>query len=749
MVAATGTTDLSAILASPEWHAHPGRTGVVATLVAVAAFTKAAQFPFHGWLPDAMVASTPVSAYLHAAAMVKAALYLLLRFTTLFHDVAIWNVLLVGVGLWTAIYGAVLALQRHDLKELLAYSTISQLGLLVATIGLGTAYAVIAAIAHVLAHAVFKSGLFMAVGLIDHEAGTRDIRRLSGLRRTMPWTSATLVLTAASMAGVPLFFGFVTKEAIFKALTLAPFAPALTPALCVIGVASAAGTFAYSARMLRPLFGPPMHRPPHEAPAAMIAPVAVTALAGVVLGIAGPLAAPLVDAGASAVLGRPAAADLSLWHGVNWALGMSVIAIALGLLLVTARAGVDRALVGRALAPVRAVDVVEAFRSGSVRLGAAVGAPTRSDAPFRHLIVPLALFLLATAAVTPGVVELPPAGSGRRLDWLIGALVCLGVVLTLRARSRVALVTTVGIVGFAMALLFYSLGAPDVAVTQLLVEILTVVVMVLLLVRLPDSFHRTGPGRAWVAGVLSAGCGVAGCVVTLVSASDSGPSPVGREFLLRAKELTGGTNVVNTILVDFRAIDTLGEMVVLGTAALALVVALESRGLLPFRTHHHAVGQDNPAYHPVDNTVAIRVIDRVVGPVLLLLSGWFFLRGHYQTGGGFIGALVAGAAVALIFLAAGDDWVARLHIPYLRLIGLGIIVAVGTGLLGLVDGAFLRPLSVSAGPLTLSTGLIFDVGVYLAVLGLIVGAIARLGLDGPDPTPLRRPGRVTTRAEGE
>lgn len=743
-IVVTGTTRLSDALASPVWGERPGVTATVALLVAVAAFTKSAQFPFHGWLPDAMVASTPVSAYLHAAAMVKAGIYLLLRFSTAFHDVAAWNAALVTIGLITAVMGAVFALQRFDLKELLAYSTVSQLGFLVATIGIGTGYAMVGALIHVIAHAAFKSALFMSVGLIDHEASTRDIRILSGLRRCMPMTSLVLALSAASMAGLPPMLGFVSKEAMFAAIAGAPFATAWVVAASVAAVAAAVCTFAYSGRMLRPLFGPAMEERPHEAPAAMVAPVALGAAAGVVLGLSGPLLEPLVNLGARAISPGAAGADLALWHGLTPALGMSATVIALGAAMVAGRHAVDDVLHERRLFPVRAVEVVDGFRLMSSRVGRRVGDVARIDSPFRHLAVPLLLLIgvVATTIVDAGV-PVPDPGTTRPLDWLLTALVLVGVGLTLRARSRVTLVTTVGIVGFMVALMFFNLGAPDVALTQLLVEILTVVVMVLLLIRLPHRFHHTERSRLWVARGIALGAGVAATAITMIVLSLDEPSPVGRHYLQNAKDLTGGSNVVNTILVDFRAFDTLGEMVVLGVVAVAMVVALESRGLLPRRPSTIVAPKDSPVIDPEANTIALRMTDRIVGVVLGILSVWFFLRGHYEPGGGFIAALIAGAAVCLVFLAAPSDRVGRLDVPYMRVIGTGIGIAVATGVLGLARGSFLTPIYFQVMGLKLSTGLLFDVGVYLAVLGLILGALSRLGLEGPDPTPLRRPGAVS------
>jgi multicomponent Na+:H+ antiporter subunit A len=352
--------------------------------------------------------------------------------------------------------------------------------------------------------------------------------------------------------------------------------------------------------------------------------------------------------------------------------------------------------------------------------------------------------LLAAVAVTAAVVALDgvpgiPDGVGRGFDWLVLALVAVGVVLVLAAPSRVAVVTTLGLVGFATALAFYTLGATDVAITQMLVEFLTVVVMMLLLVRLPGDFHGSSTIRAGKAAAVAVLAGVAATLWAVLVLADPGLSTVGRDYLDQAYELSGGTNVVNTILVDFRAIDTLGEMVVLGIAAIAVITALESRGALPHRPSPLVIGSQDPALDPVDNTVVLRATDRLVVPVLLGLSLWLFLRGHYDPGGGFIGALVAGSALALMFLAAPDDAVARLQIDYTRLIGAGMTIAIGAGMLGLLDGAYLRPLYADVLGLTLSTGLVFDVGVYLTVLGLVLATLARLGLEGPEPMPVRRP----------
>ena len=740
----TGTTRLSEVLVHPFWGENPALTVAAAMLVALAAFTKSAQFPFHGWLPDAMVAITPVSAYLHAAAMVKAGIFLLLRFSEVFAQVPAWNALLIGTGLLTALMGAVFALQRRDLKGLLAYSTVSQLGFLVATIGIGTTYAIAGAVVHTAAHALFKSALFMSVGVIDHEAGTRDIRELSGLGKSMPVTATIMVLATASMAGIPPLFGFVSKEAMFKAASEAHLP---LPVVVLIGgvmVAAAMLTFAYSCRMLLPflparfggrLTGEPMEEPPREGGFAFVAPVAVVALAGVVLGLAGPLAEPLLTPAAQAVMGPEAETDLALWHGVNPALFMSIAVILGGIVLVALRERIDTAL-DRRLLPFTAVGVVDLLRDGAISFGQRVGNLTRSDSPYRHLVPPLAMLVLLAAG---GLVIVPNLGEAQPVshttDWALLALVALSVVLAGRARTRISMVAIVGVAGFAMSLYYFSLGAVDVAFTQLMVEILTVVVIVLVLNRLPGSFHRTPRRHAWVGAVLGVLTGAAAGLATLAFTGSRGLSELGHYFLAEAEALTGGTNVVNTILVDFRALDTLGELTVLGMAGIAVIVALDARGLLPYRPDTRRARVARAATNPLDNGILLRTVSLIIGPLLVGLSIYYFLRGHYSPGGGFNSALVLGAGISLIYLAAPADRL-RLPQPYVALIGWGIVVAIVVGLVGYLDGSFLRPLHSEVGDVKINSALVFDLGVYFAVAGVVLATVVKLGTRSGRP-PLR------------
>ncbi|NLT29153.1 MAG: DUF4040 domain-containing protein, partial [Propionibacterium sp.] len=298
--------------------------------------------------------------------------------------------------------------------------------------------------------------------------------------------------------------------------------------------------------------------------------------------------------------------------------------------------------------------------------------------------------------------------------------------------------------GFAVALWFYALGAPDVALTQLLVEILTVVIMVLLLSRLPRTFHVTGRGRNIFAGIVGVTVGLCATLATVALTGRREISGVGRDLLERSYELTGGTNLVNVILVDFRALDTFGEAVVLGVTGIAVMAALNARGLLPLRPSPITVEPDSAIRDAHENALPLRTTTRFLVPVLLAFSLFYYLRGHSAPGGGFIAALIGSTALALLYLSASSNRVKELRLPYVGLIAAGIIVAVISGLLGFVDGSFLRPLTTELGPFKLSTALIFDLGVYLNVIGVMLAAISKLGVDDSAP-PLRRPGTVRAR----
>ncbi|MCP3425664.1 DUF4040 family protein [Rothia sp. AR01] len=732
MIVVTGTTRLSEVLAHPVWGSDAAFTVLVAVLLAVAAFTKSAQFPFQSWLPDSMVAITPVSTYLHAAAMVKAGIYLLLRFSPALADVAVWNVLLVSCGLTTALLGAVSALRRHDLKELLAYSTMSQLGLLVAMIGVGTPAALTAAVVHTVAHAVFKSALFMLVGVVDHEAGTRDMRRLAGMRLRMPATAAAMGLAAASMAGVPLLLGFISKESMFAALIESPWGPGLAALMTAAAALTSVFTVAYSARLVLGAFSGRGDRLVREASPLFWGVPALAAAASLALGA---YPAPL-DAGiggaASVAAGSEQEVHLALWHGLNAELAVSAVVIALGVALVLGRRRVDVVL-APLRSPVSGLGVVDALRAGLIRGGGVVGGWSGSTSPRRHLAVPAVCLALIALVGLPGLGELPPVAGDRSRpwDWALVALLAAGVIAAVRVRTRIAAVVVTGVVGFSMMLWFFVLGAVDVAVTQLLVEVLTVCVMVLLLKRLPARFARQTLRRRIPAAVIALAAGLATALGVWALTGRRGLSPAAEYYLREGYEATGGSNIVNTILVDFRALDTLGELTVLGVAGVAIVALLRARPLAASREVDRVTG--SPLEDAWQNGAFLRTATRVIGPIIVVMSVVLLFRGHYEPGGGFIAALVGGAGFALLYLAAPRDHRARIRWPYLLLIGLGVVLGTGTGLLGYLEGSFLKPLGTEVLGVSLSTPLLFDVGVYLAVIGVILASLNKLGRDDPDP----------------
>ncbi|MGO1173314.1 MAG: DUF4040 family protein [Actinomycetaceae bacterium] len=736
MIVGAGTTRISEVLADPVWTSDGTFTTTVAVLVAVAAFTKSAQFPFQAWLPDSMVAITPVSTYLHAAAMVKAGIYLLLRFSPAFAGVPTWSVLLVGAGLVTALLGAAGALRRHDLKELLAYSTISQLGLLVAAIGVGTEEALTAAVVHTFAHALFKASLFMLVGVVDHEAGTRDLRELARMRVRMPVTLTAMTLAAASMAGVPLLMGFISKESLLTAFVGAP-GPAWVAVVVTAAVAATSVlTFAYSGRLVLGAAGGRSGPEVAEARPAFLAAPVLGAATGLALGLVPSLADPLVSAGATGAVGTPVDAHLALWHGVTTPLLVSITILTLGTVLVLARRRVDAVVQPLGL-PISGLDVVDRLRYGAIDLGGRVGAITRSLSPRQHLgfsalcLGVMALLMVVRSDGLPPLVGDPT----RPLDWLLVALVAAGVLSAVRARTRISAVVVTGVVGFSITLWFFVLGAPDVAMTQLLVEILTVCVMVLLLRRLPRTMRTPSRRRRVAPAIAALAAGGATFAGVWALTGRRAPSDASTFYLTEGEQTTGGANIVNTILVDFRALDTLGELTVLGVAGLVVATLLTSRRPTPSRPS--TTNPRSPIADPRENTVFIRTVGRVVGPLTVLLSIVLLLRGHQEPGGGFIAALMGGSGFALLYLAARSDESARIRWPYLVLTGAGVAVGAATGLVGYVDGSFLAPLHVDILGYRLTSALVFDIGVYLAVIGLVLASFNLLGRPRTAPAPDR------------
>ena len=734
----TQTTDIATVFALAPERLTTTDFAIVGPLIVLAAFTKSAQLPFHFWLPGAMVAVTPVSAYLHAATLVKAGIFLLLLFSPLFLDMPAWNLTLMSVGLATAVFGAFEALRQRDLKALLAYSTVSQLGTMVALVGVGTSAALAAAALLVAAHALFKATLFMLVGIVDREAGSRDLNELSGLWRAMPITAALTGLAAMSMAGLPPLVGFVAKEEAFYSFLDTSQASwtqgqqwtgFVAAGIAVIG---AALTFAYSARIFGGVFfGPLTQKNLYEPSWLFLAPAFVPAVAGLVLGLAPGLLNGIIDRTTVDVGFTTVQSDLSLWHGLSIALGLSATAITLGLILHFRRRWVIRFLGEEPPTPI-APAVFDRIWYATLHFGAKVGRNAHTTSVGVHLVgVAILLVGLTIAAVLliPGGaaglgVALP--GAMQPVDIAILVVLLAAVAFLARARSAIAALVLAGFVGLVIAIWLLLLGAPDVALTLLLVEFLTVVVAAPVLARLPK--HRD-VGRPTLAAISAIIVGAISGLGVWAFTGRREASELSEYFLTRAEELTGGTNVVNTILVDFRGLDTLGEVVVLFAAALGLLAA----AAVGVKAREDAMNE----VLGVGERTVLRVGARIIVPLLFISAVVLFWRGHDEPGGGFIAGLVAGAGVAVASISG-----IHLRLPgSIALLGSGLLILLLSGLAGpLAGGAILEPVKVTL-PLigSQTSSLIFDLGVALVVVGLVRTALQRLdGLDADEDDELLR-----------
>ena len=726
----TGTTRLTEVLASDVWRENPGLTTTVAILVAVSGFTKAAQFPFHFWLPEAMAAATPVSAFLHAAAVVKAGIYLLLRFSTIFSDVAAWNWLLLVVGLGTAIMSALFAITKTDLKHLTAYSTVSHLGWIVAAIGVGTPIALAAALTHTLAHALFKSSLFMLIGVVDHEAGSRDMRRLGKLWDKMPFTFASTVIAAASMAAIPPLFGFISKESILAAFEDTEYGMAL---LLIAGFAALL-TFIYSAKIVFGAFfdGPKDMRGVHEAPVSLWLPAALPgAMSLVVPFLLGWVDGPL-DAAVHTITGNTEYhSHLALWHGVNAPFIVSIAVLFIGVALVAfARRSMFASVENKQLLPTSGNDLLAATVSGLGTVGRGLGQMANGFNPSRHLLPILILVVLlglTTLLGTDGVDGMPLAPRAEGIDvwwdlipFSIIALSVVGMVLT---RSRLASAILLGTAGVGMSLQMLMLGAPDVALTQFLVESLTVIVIMVVLRYQPRMFPQTNNRRKLFAAIFAVIAGVVAFfgVYGLLGRHDR--SDLALWYLTEGGEATGADNIVAVIIVEFRGFDTLGELSVLGMAAVVIAAVTQSmpRHMFEAGTRPRPFGQSQ------FNSLPVRKGAALVVPILVILSVLIFFRGHTAPGGGFVAALVLATAFGLNYLSRGADTEVVKPFTPIALTGWGIIIAISSGFLGFLEGGFMYAIHGEIAGEHMTTSLIFDFGIYLAVLGMVTQAINALG----------------------
>ena len=714
-----GSTNLAEILASEELAASPGLLTLLAVLIALSAFTKAAQFPFHFWLPEAMAAATPVSAFLHAAAVVKAGIYLLIRFSPLFADVTVWRWMLVIIGMSTAIMSALFAIQKTDLKHITAYSTVSHLGWIVATIGVGTAAALSAAVVHTLAHALFKSSLFMLIGVIEAQAGSRNIRELGRLTDKMPFTFASVLIAAASMAAIPPLFGFVSKEAMLDAFTF-------NWVVFIAAGFAALLTFIYSAKIVYAAVvdGPADTSQVKEAPVVFWLPAALPGFMSIPVVFALPSLDPLV----SVASGHET--HLALWHGFNAPLIMSLIVLVLGFISLKYRKEIWARFESKDFLPFTGNSALAGFENLLSRMGRVLSLPASSLNPSLHLVWMVLMVITLGGVVllgSPGIDGTPMAprvdGLDNMWDLLPAAIIIFSVIGLALTHSRLTAAVLIGTAGVGMSLQMLMLGAPDVALTQFLVESLTVIVIFLVIRHQSRLFPAVERNRKIFAATVAilAGLVTFAGVFTLLGRRER--SDLATWFLENGYDVTGGNNLVAVIIVEFRGFDTLGELSVLGMGAVVLAAVVSSMPRYPFQpgTHPRPFGQSEL------NSIPLRYGTKLVVPVLVVLSILIFFRGHVAPGGGFVAALVLATAFGLSYMSQGSDKpVVGKRVP-IMLTGIGIIVAISAGFLGLLEGGFLYAIHGEILGQHLTTSLIFDGGIYLAVLGMLTMAINALG----------------------
>ena len=729
---AAGTYEISAVVDIGDRVRSDPRYPVALILILIGAFTKSAQFPFHFWLPGAMAAPTPVSAYLHSATMVKAGVFLLARLYPVLGGTSLFMYAVATVGLVTFVVGAYAAVFKHDLKGLLAYSTMSHLGLITFLIGLDSPLSNVAAVFHVANHATFKASLFMAAGIIEHETGTRDMRRLGGLWKHMPHTATLAIVAASAMAGVPLLNGFLSKEMFFaEALELQHLGllGALTPAVVALG---GAFSVAYSARFVHDVFfhGEPrdLPRPPHEAPRFMKVPVEILVGTCVAVGVLpGLTVGPLVDLAARAVFG----ADLppysvALWHGFTAPLLLSAVAFAGGAILYWA---LQRRYNLHLHVPLAwtARRVAYGLVGGLARLAERVTADLDNGSLQRSLAVLFVVAVALGAAALGGggarigdrdFLEVTPLGA---MAGVVGAAAALGCVAWHRERLVAIILTSA--VGLVVALAFLGLSAPDLALTQLAVEVVTTVLMLMALARLPQTSPRESSPRRRARDVTLAclvGIGVAGLALMAMTRT---LETISWYFIEHSLPLGGGANVVNVILVDFRGYDTFGEITVLTIAAIGVAAVLDGVRLR----------RPYAAARPLSSPLLLVVASRWLLPLALVVSVYILLRGHNAPGGGFVAGLITSVALVLQYIAHGSAWAAsRLRIDYARLAAAGLLVAGATGTGAwwfgkpFLTSAHAEPVVPVLGALALASAALFDIGVYLAVVGTTMLALVSL-----------------------
>ena len=755
----TGTYEIDQILTMSEQIQSHALFVPTLLLILLGAFTKSAQFPFHFWLPNAMAAPTPVSAYLHSATMVKAGIFLLARLLPIFAGAALYHNIVTFVGLFTLCMAAFFAIFKEDLKGLLAYSTISHLGLIVCLLGIGSPLAVAAAIFHIINHATFKAALFMIAGIVDHETGTRDLRKLSGVWQLLPFTATLTMVTAAAMAGVPLTNGFLSKEMFFTELLANLNGPVLILAAII---ATFAGIFAvaYSVRLVHGVFfdGPLGEQVPnkegHEPPIGMRAPAIFLAILCIVVGIFPALTVEHIvnsTARASTQLHDFSGTHLAIWHGFNLPLVMSLIALVGGLSFYFALAK-NRKLrsmdLDPALGPFQGKLLFESFLKHLLLTSRKIKRKTETGSLQTYLIWIVAFSIVMVAVpligqgLTTGTRELTHAPMLAIVLWLLLFSACWMMLWFHHERIKAVLIS--GAIGLVVTMVFVTLSAPDLALTQITVDVVTTVLLLMSLSLLPQlTPYESTQARRWRDAIIAIAGGVGiGWITWLILTRDH--NSISWFFLQQSIPLGGGSNVVNVILVDFRGFDTFGEITVLGIAGIGTLCLMDG-----MRTHGTTMTQ-GLTYRFNPSPLMLRIASSWILPLALVISLYIFLRGHNYPGGGFIAGLITSLALIIQYIALGQDQAeqmlkAKSGRLYEIWIGTGLTIA---GLTALAAWYWGRPFLTSAhiyvsppilGEMHLASAAAFDVGVYITVVGATMLMISVLGdsrhssMSGPLP----------------
>ncbi|MGW8482550.1 Na+/H+ antiporter subunit A [Microbacterium sp. NPDC055903] len=781
LVVDAGTSSITALLASPP--TGPFVNAAIVMLL-VGALSKSAIFPFHFWLPGAMAAPTPVSAYLHAAAMVKAGIYLIARFAPIFAFSEPWRPIVVTLGVFTMLLGGIQALRETDLKRILAFGTVSQLGFFTVVVGYGTQASALAGLALVIAHALFKSALFLIVGIIDRQLSTRDITELSGVGRQAPVMATTAFIAVASMAGVAPTIGFVAKESALTALLDDALNGSVWGWVAIIGVAVGATlTAAYGARFLWGAFWTKrdgrrerMPRTPWPDPPVgfLSAPIL---LAGATL--AAGIGAPAVDVALhgyaiTAEAGRESEGPghLALWHGIEPALIISIatLLVGLSLFLLTVRSGWDRK---PRLLPFTASDAYYFVIRGVDRLSVLTTTLTqRGSLPvYVGTIFVVVVVAEITALLASDVQQLNLSGWHTPTQLVVAPIMAAAGIFAVQARKRYTGVVLVSVTGLGMVVLFATSGAPDLALTQILVETVTMVTFALVLRRLPARMgeHNASVGRLPRA-ILAIAVGATMALIAIVATQSRVADPISVLFPELAYELGHGKNVVNVALVDLRGWDTMGELSVLvlaatGVASLVFVThradllaatksvprasrrkarmnpLVETDDGVRFQTAENRSAPrawlvGGQKMRPENRSILLEVVVRILFHTIIVVSIYLLFAGHNSPGGGFAGGLVAGMALVMRYIAGGR-WELGAAAPTDagRLLGAGLIIAVGAAVVPLFFG--MSPLASSywewevplIGHMEFVTSTVFDIGVYLVVIGLVLDVLRSLGAE--------------------